>query len=107
MIPAAIILIPVIRSIPWLYSWRHRRKFHYWYRELKKLELEITESPGTENMPDYHEKIDQIESSINRISAPLAFFDEVYKLQEHVHWVRGRLVRLSHPAKENHPQNDL
>jgi len=37
MVPVAIILIPLIRSIPWLYSWRHRRKFYHWYRELKNL----------------------------------------------------------------------
>jgi hypothetical protein len=42
IVPAAIILIPLIRSIPWLYSWRHRKKFYRLYRELKNLELELS-----------------------------------------------------------------
>ncbi len=93
-IPAAIILIPLIRSIPWLYSWRHRRKFHKWYRELKDLELEMMESREAIDVSGYHERIDRIETSINNIQVPLAFFGEVYKLQEHVDLVRGKLDRM-------------
>ena len=100
MVPVAIILIPLIRSIPWLYSWRHRRKFYHWYRELKNLELEMIESPEPEDMSGYQEKIDRIEASINRIPVPLAFFEEVYSLQEHVDLVRGKLIRLSNKSKE-------
>ncbi len=100
MVPVAIILIPLIRSIPWLYSWRHRRKFHKWYRELKNLELEVMESSEPEDISGYHEKIDRIEAAINRIPVPLSFFDEVYKLQEHVDLVRGKLIRLSNQSKE-------
>ena len=103
MVPVAIILIPLIRSIPWLYSWQHRRKFHHWYRELKNLELEVMESPEPENILGYHEKIDRIEASINRIPVPLAFFEEVYRLQEHVDLVRGKLIRLSNQSKEVNP----
>jgi TRAP-type uncharacterized transport system substrate-binding protein len=103
MIPVAIILIPLIRSIPWLYSWRHRRKFHKWYRELKNLELEVIESPEPLDISGYHEKIDRIEASINRLSVPLAFFGEVYGLKEHVDLVRGKLIRLSNQSKKGNP----
>ncbi|MGD1152607.1 MAG: TAXI family TRAP transporter solute-binding subunit [Syntrophales bacterium] len=103
MIPVVIILIPLIRSIPWLYSWRHRRKFYHWYRKLKNLELEMMESPEPEDISGYHEKIDRIEASINRIPVPLAFFGEVYSLREHVDLVRGKLIRLSNQSKEGNP----
>jgi TRAP-type uncharacterized transport system substrate-binding protein len=99
MVPVAIILIPLIRSIPWLYSWRHRRKFYRWYRELKNLELELMASPVPEDIAGYHEKIDRIEASINRITVPLAFFKEVYGLQDHVNLVRGKLIWLSKQIK--------
>ena len=105
MVPAVLILIPIIRSIPWLYSWRHRRKFYRWYRELKDLELELLESSKPEDISVYHEKIDQIEASINKISVPLAFFDEIYKLQEHVDLVRDKLIRLSKQFKQSNPSD--
>jgi TRAP-type uncharacterized transport system substrate-binding protein len=101
MVPALIILIPIIRSVPWLYSWRHRRKFYRWYRELKDLELEVMESQEQEEMSGYQERIDRIEASINKISVPLAFFEEIYKLQEHVDLVRGKLIRLSNRFRES------
>jgi len=103
LIPAAIILVPLIRIIPWLSSWRHRRKFYHWYGELKNLELEMMGSSEPENISGYHERIDRIEASINRIPVPLAFFNEVYKLQEHVDLVRGKLLRLSNRPKEGNP----
>lgn len=103
MIPVAIILIPLIRSIPWLYSWRHRRKFYHWYRELKNLELEMMESPESEDISGYRERIDRIEASINRIPVPLAFFGEVYGLKEHVDLVRGKLIRLNNQSKDGKP----
>jgi TRAP-type uncharacterized transport system substrate-binding protein len=101
MVPAAIILIPLIRSIPWLYSWRHRRKFYRLYRELKNLELELMENLAPEDIAGYHEKINRIEASINRITVPLAFFSEIYGLQDHVDLVRGKLIRSSQQGKED------
>ena len=105
MVPMAIILIPLIRSIPWIYSWRHRRKFYSWYRKLKHLELELAESSDREDMSGYHEKIDQIEASINRIAVPVAFFEEVYKLQQHVDLVRSKLIRLNNRSKKGDPRS--
>jgi TRAP-type uncharacterized transport system substrate-binding protein len=99
LIPAAIILIPLIRIIPWLYSWRHRRKFFHGYRELKNLEIEMMGSSDLEDISGFHKRIDRIEASINKISVPLAFFGEVYKLQEHVALVRGKLIRLGNQPK--------
>ena len=95
MVPAAIILIPVFRSLPWLYSWRQRRKFFRWYRELKNLEIEILQHSGLADLPGYHERLDEIEAAINRVTVPLPYFGEVYKLQQHVDLVRGKLIRLS------------
>jgi len=103
LVPAAFVLFPLIRSIPWLYSWRNRRKFYRWYGELKNLESEVVENLESEKMPVYHGRLDQIEASINKIRVPVAFFGEVYKLKEHVALVRGKLTRTTRPSKEGNP----
>jgi TRAP-type uncharacterized transport system substrate-binding protein len=105
MVPAAIILIPIFRSLPWLYSWRHRRKFFRWYRELKNLEMEIVRNSGLDDLPGYHEKLDYIEAAINRITVPLAYFGEIYKLQQHVDLVRVKLIRLGKKPVKSIQQN--
>jgi hypothetical protein len=63
----------------------------------------MMESSEPEDISGYHEKIDRIEASINRIPVPLAFFGEVYSLREHVDLVRGKLIRLSNQSKEGNP----
>ena len=103
LVPVAVVLIPLIRGIPWLYSWRNRRKFYRWYGELENLESEVVEKPDLERMVEYRERLGQIEAAINRIRVPLTLFGEVYKLKEHVDLVRGKLTRLDHRAKEGNP----
>jgi len=103
LVPVAVLLIPLVRGIPWLYSWRNRRKFYRWYGELKNLESEVVEKPDSEKMIEYRGRLDQIEAAINKIRVPLTFFGEVYKLKEHVDSVRGKLARLNYQAKEGNP----
>ena len=98
LIPVAIILVPLIRIIPWLYSWRHRRRFLRWYRELRDLEVEMMADSELKDISGYHEKIELIELSINRMSVPLAFLNEAYKLQEHIDSVRAKIVSLNNQS---------
>jgi hypothetical protein len=62
---------------------------------LKYLELEITESPQPGKLPDYQARLDRIEDSVNRVTVPLAFYDEVYTLRQHIDFVRGKIGRLN------------
>ena len=94
LIPTAAVLIPLIRIMPWFYSWRNRRKFFYWYGELKNLELEVRESPQAERVGDYRTRLDRIEAAVNDVHVPLAFFHEAYNLKQHIELVRGKITRL-------------
>ena len=95
LVPTAAVLIPLIRIMPWFYSWRNRRKFFYWYGELKNLELEVQESPKPERTGEYRTRLDKIEAEVNDVHVPLAFFHEAYDLKQHIELVRGKLVRLN------------
>jgi TRAP-type uncharacterized transport system substrate-binding protein len=103
LIPTVAILLPLIRIMPWYYSWRNRRKFFYWYGELKNLEQEVAEGPQPERGRDYQERLDRIEAAVMEIHVPLAFFHEAYNLKQHIDMVRGKLARLNQPHSSNHP----
>jgi len=94
MIPVVVILIPLVRIMPWLYSWRNRSKLYRWYGELKYLELEVSEHPQTNRIADYYAKLDRIEASVNKVKVPLAFYSQLYTLREHIEMVRERVIRL-------------
>ena len=98
LIPVAVILFPLMRIMPWLYSWRNRSKLYRWYGELKYLELEVSEHPQTNRISDYYAKLDHIEASVKKINVPLAFYRELYTLREHIELVRERVIRLDQSA---------
>ena len=106
LLPTAAILLPLTRIMPWYYSWRNRRKFFYWYGELKNLEMEVVESPPEGRVGDYRARLDRIEAAVMEVHVPLAFFHEAYNLKQHIGLVRGKLDRPSQPASIGHPPED-
>ncbi len=98
LIPVAVILFPLFRIMPWLYSRRNRSKLNRWYGELRYLEFEVWEHPQADRISDYYAKLDHIEASVKRINLPLAFYRELYILREHIELVRERVDRLDEHA---------
>ena len=100
LVPAAVVLIPLLRIIPSLYFWWNRRKLYKCYEDLKHLEMELGGDSTPGRMMDYQKTLERIEGFINEIRVPLALFKEVYMLKEHVDLVRNRLARLDQQSKE-------
>jgi TRAP-type uncharacterized transport system substrate-binding protein len=100
LVPAVVVLIPLLRIIPSLYFWWNRRKLYKCYEDLKNLEIEIVEDSRPGRMMDYQKTLDRIEAFVNEIRVPLALFKEVYTLEEHVDLVRDRLARLDQRSRE-------
>jgi TRAP-type uncharacterized transport system substrate-binding protein len=95
VIPVGIVLLPLLRIVPWLYTWRNRSKFYRWYGELKYLEFEVSEHAQTEKILDYQARLDKIEGFVSKVNVPLAFYDEIYTLREHIDFVRTKIARLN------------
>jgi TRAP transporter TAXI family solute receptor len=100
LIPLGLILIPLIGLMPWIYTWRNRSKYYRWYRELRSLEKELTESQLPENIKDCQEKLDRIEEAVSRIQVSVVFYDELFILKEHIEMVRQKLDLLNRPSSE-------
>jgi TRAP-type uncharacterized transport system substrate-binding protein len=94
VLPVALVVLPLLRIIPWLYTRRNRSKFYHWYGELKYLESEVTDNQQPERIPDYRTRLDQIEYAVNKVNVPMAFYNEIYTLREHIDFVRGKISRL-------------
>jgi hypothetical protein len=98
LIPLGVVLIPLVGILPWVYTWRNRSKYYRWYRELRDLEEEVRANPKAEHFDGYRERLDRIEDAVSRIRVAVAFYDEIFLLQENVQAVRQRLARLIPPA---------
>ena len=93
LIPSLVILIPIMRSLPGLYSWFVRRRLLYWYRQLKALEKELDAPASAGELARYQAEIERIDSGVRRIRYPLNFSDQFYHLRLHIDLVRQRLFQ--------------
>ena len=93
LIPVLVVIFPLMRILPWFYSWRNRSKLYRLYGELKYLELEISQQLRPGHVVDYSAKLDRIETAANKISIPLNFYGELYTLKEHIELVREKVIR--------------
>jgi hypothetical protein len=85
----AVILIPLARLVPPLYQFRIRRRIFRWYRDLRQIE----EDMGGRNAdaPKLLERLETLDSKVERIAVPLAYTDQLYALRSHIVLVRERL----------------
>src|SRR5206468_4896564 len=103
-VPLIGLCLPLMRFAPMLYTWRVRRRLMHWYGELKKVETRLQPDSGVEEVNHAFADIDRIESTVNKLSIPLGFSNQVYDLREHIDIVRRRLAGIrarARPADAN------
>lgn len=102
ILPVIVLLFPLLRVAPSIYSWRVRSRIFRCYGDLKFLENELRENYDAGRHVDYLERLDRIEDDAYTRNIPLAFSDLLYTLREHINLVRDKLRRLKtgHPSEQ-------
>jgi hypothetical protein len=93
LIPALAILLPMIKLVPKIYSWRIRSRIYKRYGELKFLETQIKPNSDAAEHADYMKKLDSIEERVNQLKVPLVYSDHIYALRQNIEFVRGRIQK--------------
>ena len=94
VVPVVVLLVPLLRMAPSIYSWRVRSKIFRCYGDLKFLENELRERYEAAHHAAYRERLDRIEAEACSLGIPLAFSDLLYTLRQHIDLVRSRLLHL-------------
>jgi TRAP-type uncharacterized transport system substrate-binding protein len=92
LLPAAVLLSPLIRSAPPIYRWRTRRRIYVWYRDLRALELQGRGVQSQEEAADIQSRLRALQTEVGQMHVPTAYTDELFRLREHIVFVEG-LVR--------------
>jgi hypothetical protein len=87
------ILIPLSRLVPPLYQFRVRSRIFRWYRQLREIEEEGDE--GSKTPAQLLAELDKVDAKASRISVPLSYTDELYRLRSHIDLVRDRLKKAA------------
>lgn len=88
------LFLPLSKIVPPLYVWRIRSRVYRWYGQLRMVEHAIDEVAAEQRQAvgeaQLH-RLDEIENSVNRISIPLSYAEELYGLRSHINFVRKRV----------------
>lgn len=95
ILPVIILLLPLLRLAPSIYSWRVRAKIFRCYGDLKFLENELRHRYDAERHAEYRSRLDRIEEDAYTRNIPLSFSDLFYTLREHINLVRAELDGLA------------
>jgi TRAP-type uncharacterized transport system substrate-binding protein len=91
-LPLIVLLIPGLKLVPTVYSWRVRQRIYRRYGELMALERRTLEATTPEQRTEMLKHLNHIESSVIKVRIPGAFADELYVLRNHVQFVRNRIA---------------
>jgi TRAP-type uncharacterized transport system substrate-binding protein len=91
-VPVIVVMIPGLRMLPVLFSWKTRLIFLKWYRALLLLEHDLRGEMDEPKRAQLVARLDEIEHAVNRMKVPASFADQFYSLREHIAFVRGRLA---------------
>lgn len=95
LVPTLIVLIPALRLIPAIYSWRIRSRIHRRYGELMALERVTLKTATDEEREPLRHRLEEIDNAVINLKIPAAFADQVYVLREHIKFVRDRLAKAA------------
>ena len=98
LVPIFVLLIPLLKVAPAIYTWRVRRKVFRCYGELKFLEEDLNHHFDRARLADYHARLDALDEEASLLHVPLGFTDLVYTLREHVNLVRHILEKKESQA---------
>ncbi len=90
VVPIIVLLVPGLKLVPALYSWRIRSRIYKWYGILIALERSMLAQPAPEERQELLKQLDDIEAAVNKMKMPLAYAEQFYVLRDHISFVRGR-----------------
>lgn len=91
LLPALLVLIPALRSLPLLYRLRIHLRIYRIYRPLLQLERDASGALTRDRAKELLQRLDEIELLAARLRVPASFGDQFYELRGHILFVRKRL----------------
>lgn len=98
LIPLLVVLVPLVKLAPVVYSWRIKSRIYRWYGKLKVLEGDLESAHDAADINALQQRLDVIEQSVIHIPTPLAYTDYLYHLRSHISLVRAKLRSMAGTA---------
>lgn len=93
LLPVLFLLLPLLRTLPGIYSWQMRRRVYACYPRLRLLDDAIEQASSNAQLDDIALKLSRIDRELNDLKLPLAYRNYAYTARLHADLVRSRLVQ--------------
>jgi hypothetical protein len=93
MLPALLVIIPIIRYIPEIYNWNIRRRINRRYGQLMALERQSLHELSAEERAALIEHVAKIEKSVIGLKLPGSHATQLFTLRQHLQFVRDNLTQ--------------
>lgn len=90
LLPLLVLMIPLFKVMPPIYTWRMRARVYRWYSELEAID-EAMRHDGADK-DDLRGRLKDIEEEVRDIELPLSFTAQVYDLRQHIDLVYQKLA---------------
>lgn len=99
LVPLAVVLIPGLKLVPWLYRLRINMRIYQRYGELMALERLAFSETTAQERADLLKRLDEIERRVVTAKLPASAAGQLYVLRSHVNFVRDRILQDASKAK--------
>ena len=86
-----VVLLPLSRILPPLYTFRVRSRIFKWYGQLRQ--IEDRDSPDPQVRAGLVDELNALDGMVEKIKIPLSHADELYSLRSNINLVRKKLLR--------------
>ena len=93
-----VLLLPLSRVVPPLYTFRVRRRVFRWYARLRDIEAKLDKAGADRRL--LLNELDELDRVANQIAVPLAHAEELYALRHNIDIVRQRALSKLAPANQ-------
>ncbi len=90
LLPLLALVLPLIKVLPPVYTWRVRSRIYRWYEELHELESTVKDD---ESRQLGLLKLDRMEDEVRKVEVPLSYDQELYSLRLHIDMLRRQLTQ--------------
>jgi len=96
LVPLLALLLPLSKVLPPAYRWRIRQRILHWYKDLKRIDLELDDQPlDAKHLGRLRKAMDLIERDVAHVDVPLGYADQLYQLRLHIALLQKKLDRLT------------
>lgn len=94
LIPFIVIMLPLLKSMGPLYTWRMRARVYRWYADLRRVDKLIHTGGINQVLEREIDNLVKLEDELTRVDVPLSYAHELYSLHLHVGYMISRLRQM-------------